>query len=214
MKRAKLARDAFAKVKAGELSMAEFSATYLKPGDHCRKTFCKAHGDCPAVERATLDQVGIWYDELDQPRLTNNPDADDPAKLARDLDMLDMIEGWCNAKREHAHRLAESGVQIADPATGAEYILVEKEGREKWNDGTEDAVLAAVKKAGLAEKKYLNPGKLKTPKQIRKELGKQATLVADLSSTPKTGLNLVRTTKTTRQPVLGTAQRFFEPSQN
>lgn len=206
MRRAKAARDAYAKVKAGELSLAEFAATYLKPGEHCRKTFCKVEGSCPAVKQKVLDTVGVWFEETGEPRLANAPLPDDPVERGHILDMLDMIEGWVASVREREHRLAEGG----SPA--ANYILVEKEGREKWNDGTEAVVLAAAKKAGLPEKKYLNPGKLKTPKQIRKELGQQADLVAGLSNTPKTGLNLVRATKTTRAPVQGTAERFFEPS--
>jgi hypothetical protein len=180
------------------------ASKFLKAGDWCK--FCKAKATCPAIEKAVQDQVGIWFDELDQPRMANTPDADDPAKLSRDLDMLDMIEGWCNAVRERAHQQAESGVEIPN------YVLVPKQGREKWNDGVDDAVIAAAKSAGLATTKYLNPGKLRTPKQVRKELGASASLVDGLSSTPEAGTNLVRADKTSRQPVQGTAARYFEPS--
>jgi hypothetical protein len=182
---------------------AEWASTFLKPGDHCK--FCKAKATCPAVEKAALDAVGIWFDDLDQPRLANAMNGDDPVQLARDLDMLDLIEGWCNARRERAHMLAESGVEIPN------YVLVPKQGREKWTDDAEAKVLAAAKAAGLAPAKYLNPGKLRTPKQVRKELGASAALIDGLSETPSAGTNLVRADKTTRQPVAAAVHTHFQP---
>lgn len=203
MHRSKAAVDDYAKVKAGEMSLAEWASTYLTPGDHCKNTFCKARGNCPAVERAAMDAAGVWFDDLDQPRLANI-DIGDPDERARRLDMLDLIEGWIAGVRAFEHSAAEMG----NPATG--YILVDKEGREKWNDGSEADVLAAVKTAGLAEAKYLNPGKLKTPKQIRKALGARADLVAGLSDTPKTGHNLVRADKTTRPAATPAVNKHFD----
>lgn len=184
-------------------SPAAWADTYLRPGPHCEKTFCKARATCPALEKKALDAAGIWFDELDMPRLSNDPNPDDPAKLSRDLDMLDLIEDWCKARREHAHRLAESGVAIPD------YILVPKQGREKWNEGADDKVLAAAKAAGLAPAKYLNPAKLRTPKQVRKELGAKAGLVDGLSSTPDAGTNLVRADTTVRQAAKPAVQKHF-----
>jgi hypothetical protein len=181
---------------------AEWASTYLSPGDHCK--FCKAKSTCPAIEKDVMDKVGLWFDELDQPRLTNAMSGDDPAQLSRDLDSLDMIEGWCNARRERAHMLAESGVEIPN------YILVPKQGREKWNDGAEEQVIGAAVLAKLPEEKYLNPGKLRTPKQVRKELGKQASLVDGLSSTPSAGTNLVRADKTTRAAATPAVNQHFQ----
>lgn len=189
-----------------------WAKAYLKAGPHCDKTFCKARGFCPALKREVEDKVGLWFDDGNQAHLANNPTPDDPAGLARDLDAIDMIEAWCKSRREHAHRLAEGGTTIADPVSGSTYILVPKQGREKWSEGVEDKVLSAVQSAGLPVAKYLNPGKLKTPKQIRKELGANAKLVADLSIIPDAGTNLVRADKTTRDAVPGTATRYFEPS--
>lgn len=190
----------------------EWAKIYLKAGPHCDKTFCKARGFCPALKREVEDKVGLWFDDGNQAHLANNPTPDDPAGLARDLDAIDMIEAWCKSRREHAHRLAEGGTTIADPVSGSTYILVPKQGREKWSEGVEEKVLAAVQEVGLPQAKYLNPGKLKTPKQIRKELGANAKLVADLSIIPDAGTNLVRADKTTRDAVPGTATRYFEPS--
>lgn len=205
MRRAKEALDEHPSNHAGEgIAISAWTAKHLSAGEngeHCK--FCKAKATCPAIEQKAIDAVGIWFDELDQPRLSNDPDADDPVKLSRDLDMLDMIEGWCNSRRERAHQLAESGVEIPN------YILVPKQGREKWDDGVEDKVRAAAKQAGLAPEKYVTPGKLRTPKQVRKELGSRADLIAGLSSTPEAGTNLVRADKTTRQAVAPAVHQHF-----
>lgn len=196
----------------GGMNQADWSKAYLKAGPHCDKTFCKARGFCPALKREVEDKVGLWFDDGNKAHLANNPTPDDPAGLARDLDAIDMIEAWCKSRREHAHRLAEGGTTIADPVSGSTYILVPKQGREKFKEGVDDQVIAAAKAAGLPEAKYLNPGKLRTPKQIRKELGAKAALVADLSIIPDAGTNLVRADKTTRDAVPGTATRYFDPS--
>lgn len=205
MRLAKKADDEHQKVLAGKLSMAEWAKTYLVAGDHCSDTFCKARATCPALKQSVEDQVGIWFDDLDQPRLANAPDSGDPDQRAQRLDSLDLIEDWVKEVRAHEHRLAEAG----SPATG--YVLVPKQGREKWNEGADLKVIAAAKAAGLPAEKYLNPGKLRTPKQVRKELGSKANLVSDLSSTPATGTNLVRADKTTRETVPAKAERYFEP---
>jgi hypothetical protein len=182
----------------------DWTRKYLNPGDHCADTFCKARATCPALRKKVEDQVGIWFEE-DQPRLANVPDSESPDERALRLDSLDLIEDWVKAVRAREHALAEGG----NPATG--YILVPKQGREKWNDAEAEAkAIAAAKEAGLPEGKYLNPGKVRTPKQVRKELGQKASLVDGLSSTPETGTNLVRANQTTREAVPGKAERFFE----
>lgn len=208
MRRSAQAAADHEKIGNGQVSAAGWAQAHLSPGNHCDKTFCKARATCPALAAKAVDAAGIWFDELDQPRLSNDPDPDDPTKLARDLDMLELIEGWCKSRREHAHRLAEAGVAIPD------YILVPKQGREKWNEGADAKVIAAAKAAGLMPDKYVNPGKLRTPKQIRKELGSRADLVSGLSSAPDAGTNLVRADKTTRAAVPGTATQYFDPSTN
>lgn len=186
------------------LPPATWAKTHLRAGDHCK--FCKAKATCPAIEQKVIDQVGVWFEDTGAPRLANDPAPDDPEKVARDLDMLDMIEGWCNARREHAHRLAENGVAIPN------YILVPKQGREKWKD--EGAAVGQMRGRGVHDETFLNDPKLRTPKQVRAALKKLGLAVSidDLAATPDAGTNLVRADKTTRAPVQGTAARFFEPS--
>lgn len=180
-------------------------STYLNAGPHCEKTFCKAAGFCPAYEQKALDEAGVWFADLDQPRITNSPDTLSPERAAQLLDAADLISGWINAVRAYWHAQAESGVAIPD------YVLVPKQGREKWNEGVEKKVHEAARKAGLDDAKYLNPAKLKTPKQVRKALGKKnEALVADLSHTPSGGTNLVRADKTTREAVQPAAHKHFD----
>lgn len=205
----KAAKDAYDRVLSGDMSVAEWSTTYLKPGHHCSKTFCKVRSTCPALQRQVEDQVGLWFTETDEPKLANAPAPSDPVELARRLDALDMIEGWCNAVREHAHQQAESGVQIPG------YILVPKQGREKWNDAAAESIAQGVATAaGIPREKWLNDPKLRTPKQVRavfEKAGKKDFIekLLPLSSTPDAGTNLVRADKTTRAPIAAAVHNFF-----
>lgn len=190
------------------MPQAAWAAKHLKAGDHCK--FCKAAGFCPALEQKALDAAGVWFDDMDQPRISNAPDTLSAERLAQILDAADMIGDWLNAVRAHAHAQAESGVQIPN------YILVDKEGREKWNDGEEAKAAALAIKAGVAEDKIFNAPKIRTPKQVRDALKKakaDASVIADvsgLSSTQETGTNLVRETKTTRSAVTPSVNKHFD----
>lgn len=191
----------------GLLSDASWAAEFLKAGPHCK--FCKAAATCPALEQKAFDDAGVWFDDLDQPRLTNMPDADDPEKLARDLDALDMIEDWIKARRAHAHELAEQGVEIPN------YILVPKQGREKWNEDAEEAAAKIAIDAGVAGDKVWNKPKIRTPKQVRDALAKAKAIdalnkIKDLSSTPENGTNLVRASKTSRAAVAPAVHKHFD----
>lgn len=184
-----------------------WAAEFLKAGDHCK--FCKAAGFCPALEQKAFDAAGVWFDDLDRPTLTNMPDADDPDRLARDLDALDMIEDWIKARRARAHELAEMGVAIPN------YVLVPKQGREKWNEDAEEAAAKIATTAGLSSDKVFNKPKIRTPKQVRDALSKAKAIdalkeIKDLSFTPENGTNLVRATKTTRAAVAPAVNKHFD----
>lgn len=173
-----------------------WAATFLKAGDHCK--FCKAAGFCPALEQRALDAAGVWFDDLDQPRLSNSPDTLSPERASQLLDAADMIGDWINAVRAYWHGEAESGVEIPN------YILVPKEGREKWNDdAAAKAAAAKAVAAGVPTDKVWNDPKPRTPKQIRDALvkakkGDIADEIKALSGSESKGTNLVRVTKTTR----------------
>ena len=186
-----------------DLAPAAWAAAYLNPGPHCGSTFCKAAATCPALEQAALDAVGVWFTPAGDAQLANVPEQTDPDERAKRLDMLDMIENWVKQVRAHEHHLAEGG----SPATG--YGLVRKTGREKWKDGVEDQVTLACEMADIKTDLFLTPGKLRTPKQVRKALKDQAALVAELSETPTGGTNLVRLDNTMRQEVAAPITSFF-----
>lgn len=177
---------------------AAWSAQFLKPGPWCSKTFCKAQGFCPALQQKALDAAGVWFDDLDKPRLANAPDAMSPEALAQALDAADVIEGWINAVRAYAHAQAEMGVTIPD------YMLVEKIGRRRWKDETG----AEAKLKALVDEPYTK--KLVSPAQAEKLLGKKrAGEIADLIEKPVTGTNLVHVGKTTRPAVKPAVEKHF-----
>ena len=197
--------SALALERKNAMPLAAWAAEYLTPGDHCRDTFCKAAATCPALAQRALDAAGVFFDPItDEPKLANAPDSGSPDERAKRLDMLDLIEDWIKQVRAHEHRMAELG----QPAPG--YGLVEKTGREKWADDAEEKVREIVTRAGLAEDKWLNPGELRTPKQVRDAI-KKAKIDADLSGlsiTPSGGTNLVRLDTTSRAVVSPVNQHF------
>lgn len=196
MKRSKQALDEF-----GTLPFAAWAAKWLTPGK-CK--FCRSEGSCIALENKALDAAKVWFDDLDKPQISNEPANDTPEALSATLDLLDMIQDWIAARRAFAHQQADAGVQIPN------YILVPKVGREKWLDDPDVEHKVKLACATLTVDKYLNPAKLKTPKQIRKALGKKGEkLVAGLSVTPAEGTNLVRADKTTREAVPSSVDKFF-----
>lgn len=196
MRRARAAADAFATTPR-----AAWAAQFLAAGPHCK--FCKAAGACPALEQRTLDAAGVWFDDLDQPRLANAPDSLSPEELAKRLDLADLIEDWISAVRAYAHGLAEHGVVIPD------YILVDKEGRRAWaaDEAKVAADLASVVKL-TDEQIYAR--KLRTPAQIEKALGaKRKAEIENMWHRPAKGTNLVRSTKTTRPAATPAVEKHF-----
>lgn len=202
MDRAKTAGDELANI-TGALSREAWGKNHLRTGEHCK--FCPASAVCPAKEQAALDAAGVWFDDLDEPKLRNTPDELDPERLAKVLDMADMIDSWLNAVRALAHRLAETGTDIPN------YQLVEKIGRRKWRD--EDDVVVGLSAAGV-EVEDLYDRKLKSPAQVEKTLGakrKKAleAVLTSLTEKPVTGSNLVRADKTTRPAISAGPQKHL-----
>lgn len=202
MRRAKCALDD--RTGMGPL---QWAAKYLRPGDHCRDTFCPAAGFCPALEQRAAEAVGLHFDPITEaPSLRNSPESGTPEERAARLDMLDMIDDWVKAVRAHEHRMAEMG----QPATG--YGLVEKTGREKWIDGGAEKALAAADLIGLAPAKVQNEPRPKTPKQVReafKKAGADTSALDGLSITPNTGTNLVKLSTSLRPPIMAPANQHF-----
>jgi len=186
---------------------AAWAAKHLTAGHHCEKTFCKAAGFCPAYQQKALDEAGVWLDDLNQPRLANAPEALDPEALAQKLDMLDMIEAWCNAVRRYAHAQAESGLAIPG------YQLVEKIGNRAWKpDVTPGQIAALLKAAGKDPDAAFQPPKPSSPAQVEKAGGvKIKSAIADLIERPVRGTNLVAADKTSRPAVQSSAEKHLQP---
>lgn len=185
-------------------SKAWWEQSYLKAGDHCK--FCKAAGFCPALEQRAVDAAGVWFDDQDQPRISNTPDQMDPAELAKRLDMLDMISEWINAVRAYAHAQAELGVTIPG------YHLVEKIGNRRWKGDLDPLVVEGIlAEAGKDPEAAWAPRKPASPAQVEKALGaKHKADIADLVDRPVTGTNLVAENKTSRPAAKPAVEKHFE----
>lgn len=186
------------------VSHGEWNSTHLKAGDHCK--FCKAAGFCPALEQRALDAAGVWFDDLDNARVSNAPDSMDVGELAKRLDMLDMIGEWINAVRAYAHAQAELGVEIPG------YQLVDKIGNRKWKADVEaDKVAALLEAAGKDRALAFAPPKPASPAQVEKALGaKHKADIADLIERPVTGTNLVAANKTSRPAATPAVNKHFD----
>lgn len=173
-------------------------------GDHCSKTFCPAQATCPALKQRALADAQVYFDDLGDAKIKNQPDDMMPEDIAKVLDSADMIQDWLNAVRAYAHAQAESGVVIPD------YMLVAKQARKKWT-ADEKVVSEAAIKAGLAHMAVYNEPKLKTPTQVLKLLGKkQEDAIAGLWEQKSEGTNLVRKDKTSREEVAPAVNRHFD----
>lgn len=193
-------RAKHASYSRSQLTDAAWSAGFLNAGNHCK--FCKAAGFCPALSKKAQDAAGLWFDDLDQPRLANSPDAMSPEALAAALDAADMIEGWISATRAFAHAQAESGATIPN------YMLVDKIGRRKWATGDENEIVTKMRSLGVDDP---FTRKVVSPAQAEKLLGtKRKKEISDLIVTPVNGTNLVRADKTVRKAATPPAQRYFE----
>jgi hypothetical protein len=200
MHRSKEALDSFPGL-APSLALDEWTEKWLRPGK-CK--FCPAEGFCPALKRRALDVVGLWFDDFDKPRLSNRPDERTPEVVAKDLDVLDLVEDWVKARRAYAHSLAESGVEVPG------YVLVEKHGHRKWAADEEKVVIDLQKVAGLSDDQIYDR-KLRSPAQIEKIGGvKVKKAIECMWSIPVTGTNLVAANKSSRPAAKSVAEKHFE----
>lgn len=200
MKRSKIAMDEYDACAGNTVLLDEWATKWLKPG---KCTFCPVEGTCPALKRGAMAVAALWFDDFDQPRIGNSALETDPESLARDLDMIPMLEDWIKARRAFAHSQAETGVEIPG------YQLADKIGNRKWGD--EAAVKSALTEAGLTEADIHVDPKVKSPAQIEKVLGaKRKALIEPFVTREVTGTNLVAVGKTSRPAAKTTADKFFQ----
>lgn len=204
MKRSKQAMDEHAAAGGNTVLLDEWRDKWLKPG---RCTFCPVEATCPALRRDAMSVAAVWFDDMDQPRIGNAALDTDPASVARDLDMIPMLEDWIKARRAYAHAQAEQGVEIPG------YQLVDKIGNRKWADDPAllDEMLRKIDELGLGtDAAYVEP-KLKSPAQMEKLLGsKRKALIEPFVTREVTGTNLVSVAKTSRPAAKTVADKYFE----
>src|SRR6185295_7623021 len=77
----------------------EWRDKYLRPGK-CQ--FCPAEGVCPALRNDAQSVIDQWFDPdplTGEPDIRNAPLDTSPETLARDLDLMDQLTNWMNARR-------------------------------------------------------------------------------------------------------------------
>lgn len=202
MQRSKQAIDEFDAAGANTVLLDDWRDKWLRPG---KCTFCPVEGSCPALKRDALSVAKIWFDDMDQPQIGNAALDQSPEALARDLDMIPMLEDWIKARRAFAHAQAEAGVEVPG------YQLSDKIGNRKWKDGSDEFLLAELRNSEIdVNDAYVEP-KLKSPAQMEKLLGaKRKALIEPFVTREVTGTNLVSIAKTTRPAAKSVAERFFE----
>lgn len=210
MRRSKTAMDEYQAAGGNSVKLDEWAEKWLNPG---KCTFCPAEATCPALRKGALAVAEVWFDDLDQPRIGNSALETSPEALARDLDMIPMLEDWIKARRAYAHNLAEQGIKLPT-ADGEEYYLADKIGNRKWLEADEKKLAAAIMKATKLPEDKIYVKKLCSPAQIEKNTGaKGKPLIADMWENPITGTNLVRSDKTSRPKAKAKAETYFEPQQ-
>lgn len=127
----------------------------LVTGDHCR--FCPARAFCPALadiaRRQALHEFTAIPEEVD---------ALDEVALATALNEAETAEIWIKAVREEAKQRLEEGTQI----TG--WGLVPTRPQRSWDELQADAVVQALRGAGLWPREIFEPERLRSPAQIER----------------------------------------------
>jgi hypothetical protein len=118
---------------------AETIHFHLKPGDHCRTTFCDARATCPKLAEFVGEAVVDDFDVITDPKAPAwvkaatgvlPQFADD--LLGAKMAATDIIEDWCKAVRAEVERRLLAGT----PVPG--YKLVQgRQGNRAWSNKTE-----------------------------------------------------------------------------
>ncbi|KQO69499.1 hypothetical protein ASF22_02505 [Methylobacterium sp. Leaf87] len=203
MRRSKQAADEHAACGGNAVLLEAWAEKWLRPGK-CK--FCAAEGWCPKLRKKSLDVAGLWFDDMDRPKL-NAPAEQSPEAVARDLAALDMLEDWIKARRAYAHALAEAGT----PPPG--YRLVDSYGHRKWG-APEAKIVADLKAVAGLDADDVYDRKLKTPAAIDKIVGKAgAEKLKSMWLKQITGRTLVKADATDRPDAPAMADRYFEATE-
>lgn len=152
--------------------------SYLTPGEHCRKAFCKARATCPKLAQFVTDSVGADFDEIvemaEPKALYEGGDEVSeelgveypPADLATKMQAVDLIEDWCKAVRAKVERVLLDGGEVPG------FKLVQgRAGARAWSD--KDQAEAMLKSMRLKSEDMYDY-KLISPTSAEKLLAKES----------------------------------------
>ena len=113
-------------------ALEDFSVGHLVPGEKQCK-FCHAKATCPALRESVADTaLGFTPASPDEFAAATVPGTDEHTPedwIAACLSRVDLIEDWCKAVREEAHRRLANGL----PLPGFK-LVAGKRGARAWSD--------------------------------------------------------------------------------
>lgn len=199
MHASKDAFDALLHIK-GDLMREAWGDKWLTAGDHCM--FCPAAGVCPALAKKSMATANAFFNDAGAVELRNQPSDLDPARIAQVLDGADILQGWLNAVRALATRLAEGGTEIPG------YQLVDKVGRRRWVKDVEPHNVLHALGHDITDTVVMSPAQAE--KKIGAKALKDIRKVFDaMVEKPVTGRSLVSSAKTSKPAVKSKAEAFF-----
>lgn len=185
----------------------DWAETHLFPGDHCG--FCKAQAVCPKVAQVALDEARAFF-QPEGVTAPPEPKSLPMEQIVRVLDHADMIQNWLNAVRAYAKDQAEAGHDVTDGHSL--YVLTDKLATRKWS--VEDPVLDLAMETGRDAEDFYQEPTIMSPAMVEKLLGKKDYLgIEHLVKKESSGLNLVRSDKTSRPAVLAPVKQLFKPQE-
>jgi hypothetical protein len=153
---------------ARELNAAALAADTVEPKfDPSPKTckWCPAKAVCPAVRQDVQRRAKIDFGKHHTP----DPVEFTPEELAGVLEALPALEGYIEAVRKHAHRVARKTMLPG-------WKFVGRTGIRRWKD--EDGAIAALDACPVSTELY-EPPRLKSPAQVEAALKARGYKAAD-----------------------------------
>ena len=159
---------AHALLKAGP----DEAVQHLHAGDHCM--FCLAKHSCPKLRDNAMAMAELSFDPIKDDRKVILPDAYemDGPRLARAIDLGELLSLWLKALREEAQNRLRRGEEVPG------YKLVEGRATRRWADETaaadilppEVAMVTSLRTVAQAEKAAKELLGLK-PKDFKEQYG-------------------------------------------
>jgi hypothetical protein len=150
-----------------QVDWLEWEAQWLRPGDHCKDSFCPKLGVCPAAYRKAQELAAV--DFADDPFALDAPiPEDDMHRLSQLLKWSSFLDGLVKAVKTMGMR-AKVDLKMDVP----EHKIVRAKSNRSYVVPEEDVVAAVVGVLGRPQEEAYAPRKLKSPAQLEK-MGKEA----------------------------------------